>query len=121
VFQSTEDENEYVQGVFAVALVRGLTLPGPQDMKTAKPRLFFLSHGFALTFLMLICIALAAVLILLLMLLYSESLLQNVREQGHNLLSFPPESNYLMGSLPKFPPMCYDLVSQLPLQQNQSR
>ena len=54
MFQSTEDENEYVQGVFAVALVRGLTLPGPQEMKTAKPRLFFLSHGFALTFLMLI-------------------------------------------------------------------
>jgi hypothetical protein len=124
VFKSTEDEKEkeYVEGVFAVALVRGSTLPESQEMETARPRLFFLSRGFALTFLMLICIALAAVLILLLMLLYSESLLeehleQNVREHGHKLLSFPPESNYLMGSLPKFPPVCYDLVSQLPLQK----
>lgn len=119
--QSTEDEKEkeYVEGVFAVALVGGSTLPESQEMETTRPRLFFLSRGFALTFLMLICIAFAAVLILLLMVLYSESLLeeQNVREHGQKLLLFPPESNYFMGSLPKFSPVCYDLVSQLPLQK----
>jgi hypothetical protein len=55
------------------------------------------------------------------MLLYTESLLkeQNVREQGHKLLSFPPDSNFLMGSLPKFPPVCCALVSQSPLQKTE--
>jgi hypothetical protein len=63
VFQSAEDEKEkdHVDGVLAVALVRALTLPESQEMETARPRLFFRSRGFALTFLTLVCIALVAV------------------------------------------------------------